>query len=360
MSDLSQRTERNAGALQAAIEATARAMRGTNRRVDEEPRPAAQDKRVAVICPSLISATTKVPSEAAIEAAHAAGWQTDLHDAGLDPSKYEPLVRQAVEDGVDGIILDAIDAWTVEEPLLEALARGIAVVPIYAFDRDDPHSTSMSKDPLFSAWTNYGVGFEDHASQARAYGADQANYIVAATNDSAKIIAFHDPEVTIIQYVLDGFRETIEASAGSEILSVFAPTVGQLMSGQLNDLVDAEVRAFPEVNWVKSPYSFITMVGLVPTLGERAGTTISIMGGEGFEPELDLIREGKVAAVNVIASDWAGWAAVDTLNSVFIGQPPADSGIGWTIADPTHNMPSAGEFPPPVDFRAAYRRAWGV
>ena len=86
-----------------------------------------------------------------------------------------------------------------------------------------------------------------------------------------------------------------------------------------------------------------------------------MMGGEGFGPELDLIRSNKgCSAVNVIASDWVGYAAVDTLNSLFLGLTPADSGIGWTLADATHNIPPSGAFTPPVDFKAAYKQAWGL
>ena len=59
------------------------------------------------------------------------------------------------------------------------------------------------------------------------------------------------------------------------------------------------------------------------------------MGGEGFADELDLIRAGKITAVNVISSEWVGWASVDTMNSVFLSQKPADSGIGWTMVDAT-------------------------
>ena len=84
------------------------------------------------------------------------------------------------------------------------------------------------------------------------------------------------------------------------------------------------------------------------------------MGGEGFADELDLIRSGKITAANVISSEWVGWASVDTMNSVFIGQSPADSGIGWTMVDATHNMPPSGEFVPPVDFQSEYKAAWGV
>ena len=68
----------------------------------------------------------------------------------------------------------------------------------------------------------------------------------------------------------------------------------------------------------------------------------------------------KVTAVNIISSEWTGWAAIDTMNSIFDGQKPAVSGIGWTIADTTHHLPKARSFNPPVDFKAEYKKAWGV
>jgi ribose transport system substrate-binding protein len=84
------------------------------------------------------------------------------------------------------------------------------------------------------------------------------------------------------------------------------------------------------------------------------------MGGEGFKPELDLLRQGKFTAVNVISSSWTGWSSIDTMNSVFLKKPPVDSGIGWTIADKDHNVPASGEIIPSVDYKSAYKKAWGV
>ena len=121
----------------------------------------------------------------------------------------------------------------------------------------------------------------------------------------------------------------------------------------------AEILRFPQANWIKSPYTYATILGIVPALGAQAGS-LHVMGGEGFSPELDAIRAGKVTAVNIISSDWTGWAAADTMNSLFLGQQPADSGIGWTVADATHNLPKSGEFVPPVNYQAEYKAAWGV
>ena len=57
---------------------------------------------------------------------------------------------------------------------------------------------------------------------------------------------------------------------------------------------------------------------------------------------------------------WEGWAAVDTMNSVFRKTPPADSGLGWVMADAAHNVPASGPFDPRIDYRSQYRKAWGL
>ena len=344
--------------VQAAMAATAQAEKGTNRQVDPTSRPAVKGKHVVVISSGQASISSMVPSDGAMAAAKAIGWNVDLYDAKLSPANYAPLVRQAIAAGVDGIILDAIDCQTVQQPLQEAKARGIAVIPIYAFDCNDPHAGGAAQG-LYSANVNFGPKASDIDAFTESYAADQANYIIAASNNKAKIIAVQDPEFTVLYYTLAGFKKTIDASGGSQIVDTLNITASDLLSNQLVPKIQAELLRHPEANWIKSPYTYATTLGIIPALGAKAGQ-MNVMGGEGFAPELDLIHQGKVTAVNVISSDWVGWGAVDAMNSVFAHQPTVDSGIGWTTADKTHNLPASGEFIPPVDYKSEFRKAWGV
>jgi len=87
-------------------------------------------------------------------------------------------------------------------------------------------------------------------------------------------------------------------------------TTADLTNNQLVPKIQAELLRHPEADWIRSPYTYATTLGIVPALGTRSGD-IRVMGNEGFEPELDLIRTGKVTAVNVFFSDWAAWAGID-------------------------------------------------
>jgi ABC-type multidrug transport system fused ATPase/permease subunit len=92
---------------------------------------------------------------------------------------------------------------------------------------------------------------------------------------------------------------------------------------------------------VKSPYTSATLLGIAPAVKQSGrANDIYVMGGEGFEPELDLLRTDQgVSAVNIAPSDWTGWAAVDTMNSLFAGTEPVDS--GWAGSWSTGEQPAA-------------------
>ncbi|HEX5588584.1 MAG TPA: substrate-binding domain-containing protein [Acidimicrobiia bacterium] len=342
----------------AASRATDRALRGRSTPVDPTPRPAVPGKHVVVISAGQASSTAKVGVDAAVAAAKAIGWQVDVYDAELNPANYAPLVRQAIAAGVDGIILGAIDCQAVAGPLREARAAKISVVAGGAFDCDDPHGGG-AKRGLFSAPVNLEPLASDPAAFARGYGADQASYIVHASDNAAKILVLQDPEFTTLFYTDDGFRKQIARSHGSEIVSTLEITTADFTNGRLVPKIQAELLRHPEVTWIKSPFTFATTLGIIPALGANPDH-IDVMGGEGLEPELDLLRDGKITAVNVFPSEWLGWAAVDTLNSVFRGEAPVASGVGWMLADADHNLPPSGPARSRIDYETQYRKAWGA
>jgi len=342
-------------ALAAAEAATAKAEQGTYTNVDPTPRPAVKGKHIIIISSGQANISNLEPVMGAEEAAKAIGWQVEVYDAKLNPANDSPLIRQAIAAHADGIILDAIDCDQAQQALEEAKAANIAIVPIYAFDCDD---TEAGDEPtgLFSANINYnGVDLDTFTE---AYGAAQAQYIIAASHNTAKIIATQTPGFTVLYYTLKGFTDAIQASGGSKVLDTLQISQADLLSGQLPSMIESELLRFPQATWIKSAYTYITTLGIGPALQGKAGS-IDVMGGEGFEPELDLIRSGIVTAVNAVSSEWTGWAAVDTMNSVFRHEPPAASGIGWQIADKAH-IPATGPLNPTVDFKAEYMKAWGL
>ena len=333
---------------------------GTLREPDATARAGAKDKKVVIISAGQASISSSVPVAAAKEAAEALGWQADVYDVQLNPANSPGLVRQAIAAGVDGIILQAVDCPGAKGALQEARAKGIEVVGIYSFDCNDPVFES-SDPPLFSGQINYGAGSEDLGAFTEKYGADQAKAVIAATGGKAKVIFFNSPTVTVLNYTGKGFKDELAKCAECELVAE-VEFAGSELGPNLQQKATSALLQHPEANAVKSPYTSATLLGIAPAVVQSGrASSLYVMGGEGFAPELDLLRSGQgVNAVNIAPSDWTGWAAVDTMNSLFTDVPAADSGLGWQLVDKDNNVPANGPFVPKVDFKAIYKKAWGV
>jgi len=335
---------------------------GIMREPETTSRPAAKDKRLVIISAGQASISSSIPVAAAKEAATALGWKVDVYDAQLNSANTPGLVRQATASGADGIVINATDCPTIKGPMQEAKAKGIKMVGIYAFDCSDPIFGGNDAS-LFSGQINYGakVAAKNVGEFAQAYGAEQARAVIAATGGKAKVLFFNAPDVTVLKYTGKGFLDELKKCSGCEVVDeVDFQTIE--LGPNLQQKVTSALLKHPDANVVKSPFTAATLLGIAPavTNAGRAGKTY-VMGGEGFAPELDLLRAGQgVTAVNIAPSDWNAYAAIDVLNSLFTGKPIADSGFGWQLVDKGHNLPASGPFVPKVDFRAAYKKAWGV
>jgi ribose transport system substrate-binding protein len=330
----------------------------TDRAPDATSRAAVKGKKIVVISAGDEGESAAVPVHAVIAAARAIGWGVTEYDEHLDPTKGPALMRQAIAAGVDGIVVDANDCPLIKAPLQEARAAHIAVVPIYAYDCDDP--LFGGGQPLFNGLILFGpAGTPDQL--AESYGANQADAVIVATKGHARVVLFNDVEFTVLHYTGDGFAKELAKCSDCKIVDEVDFKAAEL-GPVLQQKAATALLQHPEANAVKIPYAAASLLGIAGAVVQSGrGSQLYVMGGEGFADELDLIRGGKgVNAVNIISSEWTGWAAVDTMNSIFLGQQPKNSGIGWTLCDTSHNLPSSGAFAPKVDFKTDYMHAWGV
>jgi ribose transport system substrate-binding protein len=324
-------------------------------------RPGVKNKSLWIISGGQSSESSSVPVNAAQAAAEALGWQVHVYDTKLDTAQDAPGVAAAIAANADAIILDAIDCSFVKSQLEQAKAKGIVTVPIYAYDCNDPYS-GHGGSPLFSAYINYGaVANKNLGAFAEKYGYAQGQAVIAATGGHAKVIFFNDTQVTVLHYTGQGFLNAIKSCSGCSIVDNITFT-GLQLGPQLEQMAQSAILQHPEANAVKSPFAAASLLSIAPAVQQSGrASSLYVMGGEGFEDELNLMRTHQgINAVMISPSDWTGWAAVDTVNSVFRHEKPAYSGLGWQLVDPTHNLPATGAWQPPVDFKTIYKKAWGV
>lgn len=335
--------------------------KGTLKSPSTASRPAVKGKKIVIISAGQSSISSSVPVNAAAAAAKAIGWQVSIYDEQLNPANAPGLMRQAISSGANGIVLDATDCPTVKGPLQEAKAKGITVVGIYSFDCNDPAFGAGGK-PLFSGNINYGVATGRAIDKfTESYGAAQADAMIAATGGKAQVIYFNDPEFVVLKYTGEGFLNEIAKCSGCKVVDKVQFT-GTELGSVLQQKAATALLQHPEANAVKSPYTAATILGIAPAVTQsgRVGQ-IYVMGGEGFQPELDLMRAHQgVNAAMIAPSDWTGFAAIDTMNSLFRHQQPAYSGLGWQLVDAQHNLPASGPFTSDINYKAIYETAWGV
>jgi ribose transport system substrate-binding protein len=316
-------------------------------------------KVVWIISPGQIGESASIATTAAKEAGELIGWKMTLYDSKLDPNNFSVGIRQAVAAKADGIILHAIDCAWVKQALAEARAAKVKVVAYYSLDCDDP---AIKGQPMYDAIVNFGNQFGDYASLIRGWGAAKADWVITKTKGKAKVIEFKEDELLVVKYIREGFDQELAKCKTCEIVKQVDFTLPDL-GPKLQQKAQGALLQHPEANAIHAPYDSVVLLGVgAAVLESGRNDQIEVIGGEGFPSNLQLIRDNKGEdAANAFPSVWTGYAAIDTMNSVFHGQKPQDSGEGWTLVDKEHNLPPAGKpFEPPQDYRAAYKKAWGV
>ena len=238
--------------------------KGTNTMPDTTSRKPTAGKKVVVISAGQASLSASVPSDAAVEAAKAAGWNVTMYDEKLDPTTAPALIRQAIAAGAEGIILDANDCPLAKQALQEAKAKNIKVVPIYAFDCNDP-IFGAGGEALFSGVINYGDKAKDIDLFTKSYGADQADAVIAATEGKAKVILFNDTEFTVLKYTAQGFTEELAKCGGCSVVATVDFKAADL-GPNLQQQAASVLLQHPEANAVKIPYTAAALLGISPAI----------------------------------------------------------------------------------------------
>jgi ribose transport system substrate-binding protein len=341
-------------------ELIARLYKGTFRPPDAGTRIAAKGKKIAILSPSQASPSSALPVNAAAEAGAALGWTVHILDLQYDPKRAPGLIQQAIDLGVDAII-SVVDCGYAPDAFAAAKAKGILIAPLYAFDCTDPTVAGVAGPSQFTTFINYGVSQVDNARFIASVGGIAASVLIAATNGTAKVLAFTDPTSTILSYTHAGFLAQMKRCSGCKVLESV-----NLVSAEGPVALQAKVRdalaRHPDANAIRSSHSSATQLYIAPAL-VAAGRQkeVLVIGGEGQDKDLDLIRTKQGLNLTLSTdSAWFGWAVVDTVNSAFNGEQPRSPGLGGMLIDKEHNLPPSGSVQHNINFKGIYRKAWGV
>lgn len=308
---------------------------------------AAPGKKVYVVACIMAAEGCARESRTAMEAGEAVGWDMTLVDTGSLPDKMNAAVQQAIDDGADGLIVQAIDMKTLAAPLAKAKAAGIKIVCFACVNHDDIADQTIPSEESF---------FED------GYALGAAMY--EATDGRPRLIVMKDESFGVVGIRHEGtvkFFEDCKAAGGDcEIVETLDFLVTELTT-RVPQLAGGAVRQHPDANAIWMPYdsagSFITQ-GL-RQVGVQPGK-VGLYGFDGNEANITAIRNGEYQLASMAGPfEWVGYAQVDALNRLFNGEDPVDDVVKIRLITPD-SLPENDAWSGDIDFKPGYRSVWGI
>ncbi|MHA1566602.1 MAG: substrate-binding domain-containing protein [Alphaproteobacteria bacterium] len=240
-------------------------------------------------------------NDGATAAAKAAGAELVIFNANNDPTAQNNAVETYIAQGVDGIIVVAIDTNGIMPAVIQAANAGIAVVAVDAILGDGPHVSQVGVN-------NYGAGQD--------IGKTFLDFVDANKSGSAKIGIVGALNSTIQNVRQKGFEDTIATNANIEVVGVVDGR-----NVQDNALTAAEnlMTANPDMEAIYATGEPALVGAVAAVISQGAQDRIKVFGWDLTAQVIDGIDQGFVEAV--VQQDPAGMgaAAVDALLAVIKG-----------------------------------------
>ena len=240
-------------------------------------------------------------NDGAMKAAEGAGAELAIFNANNDPAAQNNAVETYIAEGVNGIIVVAIDTNGIMPAVVQAANASITVVAVDAILPDGPHVSQVGVD-------NYGAG----ADIGQAF----LEYVDANMGGSAKIGIVGALNSTIQNVRQKGFEETIGGNANIEVVGVVD---GRNI--QDNALAAAEnlLTANPDMQAIYATGEPALVGAIAAVISQGAADRVKVFGWDLTAQVIEGIDDGYVQAV--VQQDPAGMgaAAVEALLTVIGG-----------------------------------------
>lgn len=285
------------------------------------------------------------------------GWEVTIFDGQFNPTRILSGVEQAISDRADGIVMTYVDCAFAKPALAEAKKRKVEVV---ATEASDCSEVEPGQPELFDWIVHYGD--QPFREWIQDWGQAQAIWTIAETEGKANAIVpvQTDAETTILGG--KGATDELDKCKGCEYTEV--KIVGTDLGPKLQEKLEQALLKNPDANAVIFGYdALMTTGGAAAVRSSNRKDKLTVMGGEGTVPGIELIHQGVADGCVGIPPAWEGYAAVDALLRLFAGGDPGDSnsGLGFQVCDAENNLPPSGQaFDSPVDFKSAYEGIWGL
>lgn len=320
-------------------------------------------KKVWIISYLQAYSSSAETAAAAKAAATAMGWSATVFDAQGNPATAVNGIRQAISAGANVIFTIYWDCNTIKAGLIAARDAGVT--------RIADESQDCAGSPLF----NYVVGYRPGVYLSNdgtfihwiaGWQAALADYVIAKTNGAARVVEFSETDNAASRSQHQGFIQEMRTCQGCKVVDSVDFDAAE-MGPALQQKAQQAFLQHPDVNAVVVPADAVLTAGVLAAI-KSAGLygKVVIAGGEGGPDVTPLMKSYPgYWAVNALPVAWEGWQAMYAANSILHGdEQVANSGIGYQIADKSHNVPQGDQALPTrngsaINFAALYGKAWG-
>jgi ABC-type sugar transport system substrate-binding protein len=304
-------------------------------------------------CAAVVSGCVR-QAEGIQQAAELLGWTVQVFDGKGDPVEWNKAATQAINSGVDAIVLAAADPVPMKASLDLAAEKGIAVGTTGV-------GISAGSGVAFDVGADYGY-----------WGLALGSWIVADSQGSAQLLQTIDKEFASQLDIVDQMNQVVSTCSGCKVVATEQFTVADLGNG-LGPRIAQTLQRYPDVNYVNGAYDSAA-ADMVPAIKNAGlGDRVSLVSCVGSPQNLGFVKDGDVQKVDMVQDDiYLGFAAVDQLNRIFAGEDlwktPGETNdkLIYTEGAPSKllNAENVGDPNTPWvaenDYVNQYKKIWGV
>lgn len=317
--------------------------------LSETPEPGKRVVRLTTPVP-----VSEIADEASAEAAEALGWQySSINvESGAEGVQRAFQSALALNPAPDAIVMSGFPAVTYAQQLAEAKERGIKVV---VNSVTDDSGTEETPDAVITG-----------GEQTYRWGEMVASYVVANSDGPTEVALFNISSYPVLQPFEEGFEESLAEWCPECSVRVVDQQPEDIGTNTPQSVV-SEFQRNPDLEW--AIFALGDMAIGVPAALESAGLSdqVRIAGESATEANLEAIRNGTEEAWTGYASPYLGWAAIDAVARLLIGDDitPAEEAFAPSqivTADNIDDIATAeGGYYIGLDgYEDEFKRLWGV
>jgi ribose transport system substrate-binding protein len=289
------------------------------------------------------------------EAIGSFGW--DLVTVNAPPTDPGSAVQQLIDAGVDYIGETGINMDQFQSQADELKSKGIPLFECYATDVPAGESNNLYSDCF-------------DASAADQYGAALADWVIADSGGKAHTVIMNLPAFPILSAQGDAVKKELAANCPDCTADLLEPTIDDLTSGNLPNLLVSYLQKHPDVNYIYETFEGFDLTGISAAVaGANLQDKVKIVGEQAFSAEMQEIIDGKEHAWSELPEELSMWSMADQMarlanNEWTVENERANAIPPFFIIDSVDVAKQMVDlkygWPGPEGFKDAYKKLWGV